>query len=62
VGELAAALEGLLDDPARRARMGRAGRQRALAEFSWRAVAEATADVYRQAIDARRGSHTDADR
>jgi glycosyltransferase involved in cell wall biosynthesis len=62
VGELAAALGRLLDDPARRARMGRAGRQRALAEFSWGAVAEATAGAYRQAIDDRRGGHTDADR
>jgi len=43
VGELGHALAELLDDPDRRARMGRAGRQRALAEFSWRAVAEATA-------------------
>jgi glycosyltransferase involved in cell wall biosynthesis len=53
VGELAAALEGLLDDPDRRARMGAAGRQRALDRFSWRAVAEATADAYRRAVDAR---------
>jgi glycosyltransferase involved in cell wall biosynthesis len=53
VGELAAALENLLDDPARRARMGAAGRERALARFSWRAVAEATADAYRRAVDAR---------
>ena len=42
VGELAHALAALLDDPERRARMGAAGRERALAEFSWRAVAEAT--------------------
>jgi glycosyltransferase involved in cell wall biosynthesis len=53
VGELAAALEGLLDDPARRARMGAAGRERALAEYSWRAVAEATAAAYERAIDHR---------
>jgi glycosyltransferase involved in cell wall biosynthesis len=53
VGQFAAALEGLLDDPDRRARMGAAGRQRALDRFSWRAVAEATADAYRRAIDAR---------
>jgi glycosyltransferase involved in cell wall biosynthesis len=64
VGELETALESLLDDPARRVEMGAAGRQRALAEFSWRAVAEATAESYRQAIDAHQ--HTrgelDADR
>jgi glycosyltransferase involved in cell wall biosynthesis len=53
VGELAAALEGLLDDPARRARMGAAGRERALAEYSWRAVAAATAAAYERAIDHR---------
>jgi glycosyltransferase involved in cell wall biosynthesis len=62
VGELAAALARLLDDPDRRARMGSAGRRRALAEFSWRAVAEATAAAYRQAVDVRRGGDPDADR
>ena len=52
VGELATALEALLDDPERRQRMGSAGRQRALDVFSWRAVAEATAAAYQRAIDA----------
>ena len=56
VGELVHALDALLDDPERRARMGRAGRERALAEFSWRAVAEATVSAYQQAIDDRRGA------
>ncbi|MFZ5847451.1 MAG: glycosyltransferase family 4 protein [Actinomycetota bacterium] len=51
VGELAAALEALLDDPERRHRMGAAGRKRALEKFSWRAVAEATAAAYQRAID-----------
>jgi glycosyltransferase involved in cell wall biosynthesis len=51
VGELAAALETLLDDPERRHRMGAAGRQRALEKYSWRAVAEATAAAYQRAID-----------
>jgi glycosyltransferase involved in cell wall biosynthesis len=58
VGELTHALAELLDDPDRRARMGAAGRERALAEFSWRAVAEATARAYQQAIDVRRGEST----
>jgi glycosyltransferase involved in cell wall biosynthesis len=52
VGELAAALEALVDDPARRARMGAAGRERALARFGWRAVAETTAAAYREVIAA----------
>jgi glycosyltransferase involved in cell wall biosynthesis len=51
VGELAAALEALLDDPERRHRMGAAGRQRALEKYSWRAVAEATHAAYERAID-----------
>jgi glycosyltransferase involved in cell wall biosynthesis len=54
VGELVHALDALLDDPARRDRMGRAGRDRALAEFSWRAVAEATVAAYQHAIDEKR--------
>jgi glycosyltransferase involved in cell wall biosynthesis len=56
VGELGHALEALLDDPERRDRMGRAGRERALAEFSWRAVAEATVAAYQHAIDEKRGT------
>ena len=52
VGELAIALERLLDDPERRERMGRAGRARALGRFSWRAVAEATAAAYAEVIAA----------
>lgn len=53
VGELAAALGALLDDPDRRRRMGEAGRARALERFSWRAVAAATAAAYQRAIDDR---------
>jgi glycosyltransferase involved in cell wall biosynthesis len=57
VGELAQALAALLDDPERRARMGRAGRERARAEFGWRAVAEATAAAYERAVaDHERGN------
>ncbi len=48
VGELELALQAMLDDPERRARMGRAGRERVLEKFSWRAVAEATAAAYEE--------------
>jgi glycosyltransferase involved in cell wall biosynthesis len=54
VGELTHAIEALLDDPDRRARMGAAGRQRVLDHFSWGAVARATAAAYQEAIDADR--------
>ncbi len=68
--DLAATLARLLDDPVRRARMGSAGRRRALATFSWRAVAEATTRAYVDAVDVRRrrdagggaGGGADADR
>lgn len=61
VEELRAAVADLLDDPERRARMGRAGRQRVQERFSWRAVATATAAAYDDVIAThRKGS--DADR
>jgi glycosyltransferase involved in cell wall biosynthesis len=50
VGELERALRAMLDDPDRRARMGRAGRRRVLEKFSWHAVAEATAAAYEAVI------------
>jgi glycosyltransferase involved in cell wall biosynthesis len=59
VGELAAALAGLLDDPARRARYGAAGRRRVEQLFSWRAVAKATAAAYADAVDGFRGTRAD---
>ena len=65
VQELAAAIGSLLDDPARRARMGAAGRRRVMDKFSWRSVAEATAATYERTIeqfDDRKGFLTDADR
>jgi glycosyltransferase involved in cell wall biosynthesis len=58
VGELYDALGALLDDPERRARMGAAGRRRVEERFSWRAVAQATAEAYERAI-ARAGDRND---
>ena len=43
---LADAINLLLRDPGRAAAMGLAGRKRAVAEFSWDAVAEQTAALY----------------
>jgi glycosyltransferase involved in cell wall biosynthesis len=57
VGELTKAIADLLDDPERRARMGRAGRERAQELFSWRAVARATAAAYEHVIDDYRTEH-----
>ncbi|MFL6003829.1 MAG: glycosyltransferase family 4 protein [Nocardioides sp.] len=50
VGELEQALDRMLDDPDRRARMGAAGRRRVQELFSWRAVAVATAAAYEEVI------------
>lgn len=50
VGELERAISAMLDDRARRERMGRAGRRRVLETFSWHAVAEATAAAYEEVI------------
>jgi D-inositol-3-phosphate glycosyltransferase len=44
----------LLDDPARRAAFGDAGRARALRLYSWDRVAAATADIYEQVVATRR--------
>ena len=52
VGELAAALSSLLDDPERRARLGANGRKRAEELFSWRAVAAQVAAAYEETIAA----------
>jgi MMP alpha-(1->4)-mannosyltransferase len=47
---LAGAITTLLDDPDERARLGAAGRQRVVENFTWRAAAQRTAEVYRRAI------------
>jgi glycosyltransferase involved in cell wall biosynthesis len=51
---LAQALEALLDHPARRLAMGKAGRERVLREFTWQRAAQRTVDVYREAIEEHR--------
>jgi starch synthase len=43
---LAAAITAVLGDPTRAARMGAAGRERAVTDFGWDAVARQTRDVY----------------
>ncbi len=53
VEALRVALGNLLDDPDRRARMGRAARRRAEERFSWPAVAEQVETVYAEAVAGR---------
>ena len=48
--DIAARVNELVADPARAGEMGRAGRQRALEHFSWRAIAERTVDLYRSLL------------
>ena len=47
---LSGALNALVRDPARAAGMGRAGRERAVAEFSWDAIAAQTAELYAEVL------------
>jgi starch synthase len=49
-GALARAVNELVVDPERAAEMGKAGRRRAVEEFSWRAVAERTAELYERLV------------
>lgn len=48
--DLAAAIDDVLSDPARAARMGEAGRARAVERFSWREVAAQTEALYRSLV------------
>jgi glycogen synthase len=52
---LAAAVNELIASPDRRAAMGRAARERVLAHFSWRHIAEVTLGFYRELIEGGRG-------
>ncbi|MEE1753266.1 glycosyltransferase family 4 protein [Streptomyces sp. SP18CS02] len=52
-GALSAALGRLLGDETLRARLGAAGRDRVLANFTWARAAQGTAELYREAIAAR---------
>ena len=45
------AVNRLMSDPAEAAAFGRAGRERAVREFSWTSIAQQTMDVYSQAMD-----------
>ena len=45
-GDLAAKLDSLLSDPARRKKLGDDGRRHAVAEYSWDRVAALTAELY----------------
>jgi starch synthase len=50
---LAAALNELIRDPSRARSMGQAGRDRAVAEFSWTTVAQRTAALYAKVVNSR---------
>jgi starch synthase len=50
---LAARIAELLDQPARAAAMGAAGRERVLSEFGWAAIAQQTVGVYNEVLSAR---------
>lgn len=54
--ELTAALGALFDAPLRRAEMSRAGRERAVAVFSWASVAAQTTRIYQRAIARANGA------
>jgi glycosyltransferase involved in cell wall biosynthesis len=60
VGELERAIAAQLDDPERRARMGKAGRARVLERFSWHAVAVATAAAYERVVSTSSTRRTEA--
>ncbi len=52
-GVLAAAIARLLDDPALRARLGAAGRERVVRRFTWQVTAAGTAACYEALLEGR---------
>jgi len=52
VADLAATINDAVSDPERAARMGAAGRTRAVEHFSWTSIAERTVEVYRHVLEA----------
>ena len=54
VADLAATLTEVVSDPERARAYGRAGRERAATAFSWEAIADATAALYREVADSGR--------
>ncbi len=52
VADFAAALNEVVADPDRAAALGRAGRERAIASFSWASIAEQTVQIYRSRLEA----------
>jgi glycosyltransferase involved in cell wall biosynthesis len=52
-GALAGAIARLLDDPALRARLGAAGRERVINRFTWQVTAVGTAACYEAVLDGR---------
>jgi starch synthase len=50
IADLAATVNGLVADPATAERMGALGRKRAVAEFSWPAIAALTVELYRSLL------------
>jgi glycosyltransferase involved in cell wall biosynthesis len=54
-GALAQVIGELLDDPARRAAIGEAGRNRVIERWSWTATAEKTVEQYREVIELVKG-------
>jgi glycosyltransferase involved in cell wall biosynthesis len=59
-GALAATILDLLGDPARRAAIGSAGRQRVVERYSWESAAAATVEQYREVIELHTAARTTA--